>query len=457
MGYLSDDEYNRRRQERDSREKARRDERERVRQYDSGMALGGTVINQIPEYLSDLAQHYIDESNRTEFAKGYDAFKRGITGQAYQTPDAAQRLAQARSAQNAAAQQNKPAPAGQQTKPSLGDNAKPAMAPAAPAAAPQSNVRSWSWGEFGQPGSGTATYHGRTLPAPGSNFRNYGYDPAEAQQVQASPNYRQIGANTYMTNRGLMIQGDEGVADYFSRFQHAPSTPIWTPAPQRQAAPQPQMPEAPQGGWKTRRAVYQAQMDAYNKALDRQRAMDIAQRQDARAAERFGFDQEQARQAMDLQRAQLGLHADQNVWNRAKAMSDMEQAAVGRQLQQIQLGAQQEYLRALQSGDPAAISRAEAALQALNPKGRGRGGAKDAGGTKVQNLKIGEEEIPFSVDNNGNATLVMPEVMEFYAQNRDKFPESVQGQPLYHQLGRMMPGYREWKVRQEREAAKAKK
>lgn len=223
---------------------------------------------------------------------------------------------------------------------------------------------------YGFGAQGSAIVHGgaNNMREPGSHFRG-GYDPAAAR------NYQQIGANTYMNDRGLMIQGNQADADYIYRFRHGASTPIFTPAPQRQEQAQPQMPNYQPVGWKSKLAWNKALLDSADKAAQREMLREHYQGMDARAAEQLGFQQEQARQQMELARMGHGLQAGHLANETAKAAWEQEAAAMGLEQQRAMLGARQELMAAYASGNLEAVKNAQQKIQALTA-GEGTGKEK---------------------------------------------------------------------------------
>lgn len=240
---------------------------------------------------------------------------------------------------------------------------------------------------------GTMTYSRQR--APGSNFEyagrreamrggNYGYDPQEARQAQAGPEWmRQAGPNTW-TGSGFTFQGNAGDARRFlaeaaRQKLHGADAPVsgndtFLKYRQmelaRQNQPQPQMPEAPEGGWQTKLRAYQTQMDAYNQALNRQQAMEIARMGDARQGGQLGLQQDQLRQQLMLGLMGHDLQADQNAVNRAKMLAEMQAAALGMQSQQAQLGLQQGVMDAFANGTPQEQESMTRLYQALYGKGK---------------------------------------------------------------------------------------
>lgn len=231
-------------------------------------------------------------------------------------------------------------------------------------------------GKPNEAGYGTMTYSRQR--APGSNFEyarrqeamrggNYGYDPQEARQAQASK---------YIPSKYIPPAGYERETVYYNPdgIGRTSGSPLFNYVPipgwGASAGAQPQMPEAPEGGWQTKLRAYQTQMDAYNQALNRQQAMEIARMGDARQGGQLGFQQDQLRQQLMLGLMGHDLQADQNAVNRAKALAEMQAAALGMQSQQAQLGLQQGVMDAYANGTPEEQERMTRLYQALYGKGK---------------------------------------------------------------------------------------
>ena len=354
---------------------------------------------------------------------------KGAMGNLGQAPSAPQSQSRGRYTWEGSGESSAPVntpPPGQQPKPALGDDNKPA-----PATVPESTTISGPGGfkarrtrnddgtytlTMGKPneaGYGTMTYSRQR--APGSNVEyagrretmrggNYGYDPQEARQAQASK---------YIPSKYIPPAGYERETVYYdpNGIGRTSGSPLFNYVPipgwGASAGAQPQMPEAPKGGWQTKLRAYQTQMDAYNQALNRQQAMEIARMGDARQGGQLGFQQDQLRQQLMLGLMGHDLQADQNAVNRAKALAEMQAAALGMQSQQAQLGLQQGVMDAYANGTPEEQENMTRLYQALYGKGKtsdkatrspwryvpGRGDDEGAAAGMLVNQETGETRV----------------------------------------------------------------
>lgn len=245
-----------------------------------------------------------------------------------------------------------------------------------------------------------------------------GYNAEQARQVAAQQaaeaRYRNMVANGGLltgrfgmpntaTNRGYTF---EGSAEDFEKFNRPVSRPGYTPRAgnetfleyerqRREQAAQPQMPEAPQGGWQTRKAVYQAQMDHDAKMKAAALGYDANMAKDVLERQRL---MQQGQEAM----ARMGIDARR--MQSDAALNDMRRQQLAQEIDtQSQINAARNTLAHSEPGTPE-NERAKQVLQAL---GVFQAPEKNQG--KIHVGKGGDGETAFFLEKDGTVSRIDPE------------------------------------------------